>query len=450
MAPKRLVSLPRRGWNALVDPGRAQRVLLATNIAYRALTTQRAEFDFDAAIAHCELNPTERQDVARRLFDRFLDRFWEDGTVDEKERKGLEWLAKKLEIPETEAELIQRLKGRNRFSAVLAQAFDDGILDDCEAARLDRIARSCGSTLKEFFHTRFHEQGAAFLRALFLNAIEDGHLDAGEWRAIMQTVQRLGVSEADFRAAVSVPARQLLEQILADARSDDEISADEEAIINWITLHLVGDDSYTRYVTEQIDETKRLMEIRQGVLPSIDAPAGIAVDPGEIVHLFCRCRHTSLRRDGDQYVPDVVDGAIVVSDSRLIFASPEKSFQVFHTQVLSSGLSGMTVEIQSPGAGSGSYQLASETRFGGDIWIAAILRARQALSSSHSSSTSRHIPRDVRQRVWHKSGGRCVECGAADHLEFDHIIPHAKGGTHSENNIQILCRRCNLKKSCHI
>jgi 5-methylcytosine-specific restriction endonuclease McrA len=60
---------------------------------------------------------------------------------------------------------------------------------------------------------------------------------------------------------------------------------------------------------------------------------------------------------------------------------------------------------------------------------------------------TRHIPRDVRQRVWQRYGGQCAECGATDYLEFDHIIPVAKGGSNTDSNVQLLCRRCNLKKS---
>jgi hypothetical protein len=59
----------------------------------------------------------------------------------------------------------------------------------------------------------------------------------------------------------------------------------------------------------------------------------------------------------------------------------------------------------------------------------------------------RHIPQDVRTAVWRRDGGKCVQCGATDYLEFDHIIPHAKGGANTVENVQLLCRRCNLKKS---
>jgi 5-methylcytosine-specific restriction endonuclease McrA len=52
--------------------------------------------------------------------------------------------------------------------------------------------------------------------------------------------------------------------------------------------------------------------------------------------------------------------------------------------------------------------------------------------------------------VWQRYGGRCAECKADTYLEFDHIIPVAKGGGNSDTNVQLLCRKCNLTKSDNI
>ena len=41
----------------------------------------------------------------------------------------------------------------------------------------------------------------------------------------------------------------------------------------------------------------------------------------------------------------------------------------------------------------------------------------------------------------------CVACGSRDRIEQDHIIPLARGGMHSEGNLQPLCRSCNASKS---
>lgn len=60
---------------------------------------------------------------------------------------------------------------------------------------------------------------------------------------------------------------------------------------------------------------------------------------------------------------------------------------------------------------------------------------------------SRTIPKDVQRDVWRRDGGRCVECGSKERLEYDHIIPFSKGGSNTVRNIQLLCEGCNRKKS---
>ena len=39
-----------------------------------------------------------------------------------------------------------------------------------------------------------------------------------------------------------------------------------------------------------------------------------------------------------------------------------------------------------------------------------------------------------------------LNLSAGDRVEFDHILPHAKGGTSGEMNIQVLCSECNNAK----
>lgn len=60
------------------------------------------------------------------------------------------------------------------------------------------------------------------------------------------------------------------------------------------------------------------------------------------------------------------------------------------------------------------------------------------------------IPDDVRIFVWRRDAGRCVRCGSNHNLEYDHIIPLAKGGSNTERNVQLLCESCNRTKGAAI
>lgn len=58
------------------------------------------------------------------------------------------------------------------------------------------------------------------------------------------------------------------------------------------------------------------------------------------------------------------------------------------------------------------------------------------------------LTRGIRKRLFAAQGGKCIYCsadlGRSAHL--DHVIPLAKGGEHSDDNVQLLCPPCNLSK----
>lgn len=49
--------------------------------------------------------------------------------------------------------------------------------------------------------------------------------------------------------------------------------------------------------------------------------------------------------------------------------------------------------------------------------------------------------------IFERCGGRCLLCGCAESLEYDHIIPMAKGGSNDPSNGQLLCANCHRKKT---
>ena len=64
--------------------------------------------------------------------------------------------------------------------------------------------------------------------------------------------------------------------------------------------------------------------------------------------------------------------------------------------------------------------------------------------------TVRFISSAVRVRVWIRDGGKCKSCGAQANLQFDHVIPVSKGGSSTEENIELLCKSCNQRKAGRI
>jgi len=72
------------------------------------------------------------------------------------------------------------------------------------------------------------------------------------------------------------------------------------------------------------------------------------------------------------------------------------------------------------------------------------------IDSTGADRETRGIPQAVRDAVWRRDQGRCADCASATHLEFDHIIPFAKGGSSTYRNLRLLCQDCNRKKSAKI
>lgn len=57
------------------------------------------------------------------------------------------------------------------------------------------------------------------------------------------------------------------------------------------------------------------------------------------------------------------------------------------------------------------------------------------------------VTNKMRFAIYQRDGYRCRKCGRkTNDLEVDHIIPIAKGGKSTFDNLQTLCHRCNVRK----
>lgn len=73
-----------------------------------------------------------------------------------------------------------------------------------------------------------------------------------------------------------------------------------------------------------------------------------------------------------------------------------------------------------------------------------------AANEPASPPSTRRIPAAIRREVWTRDQGRCQwplssggVCGSTCRLEFDHVVPLARGGTSTIGNVRILCRSHN-------
>lgn len=67
--------------------------------------------------------------------------------------------------------------------------------------------------------------------------------------------------------------------------------------------------------------------------------------------------------------------------------------------------------------------------------------------------TTRSVPREIMLKVVRRDGQVCGACHKNvpdNEIEFDHIIPHSRGGPTSTENLRVLCRGCNRKKKAEL
>lgn len=443
------------GWlgnavSVVLDPDKEQRLQQYVARVDAEISRLRQNFDFATAAAQFGIDAGDRPIVAERLYRRFLERSWKDQQLTAREQELLAWIANVLALSEKTAGNLNLECATAIFRRVLAQATADGRIDETEGERLRAIAGSCGQTVSALVSQFFQNEGQSLLRSMFSDCAADGQLDKDEWLAFQQTVERLGVPRRQMLQAIESPAHQLVEHTLADARVDGEISDREERAIEWLLSNVIGDDGFVAYVREEVAETKEMQALRKGVLPSVSPPPGLALRAGEIVHWIGPAEFVRKRELASGTRIDEVDGEAIITDTRMIFNAEKQSLELNHRKVLAHIPFGDEIEIRSGSKGSGRYVFSDGGERAVAIWQVAIGRTNQTIVASDDKESRRRIPRDVRQRVWQRYGGRCAECRADTYLEFDHIIPVAKGGGNSDTNVQLLCRKCNLAKSDNI
>ena len=92
---------------------------------------------------------------------------------------------------------------------------------------------------------------------------------------------------------------------------------------------------------------------------------------------------------------------------------------------------------------------------GCDIWLRKCPNCQSSKPTDKHTKTpghSRFVSDKLRYQVLKRDNFKCCACGASPakdpsvELHIDHIIPWAKGGKTTADNLQTLCSKCNLGK----
>lgn len=140
-----------------------------------------------------------------------------------------------------------------------------------------------------------------------------------------------------------------------------------------------------------------------------------------------------------------IQGELLVTSMRVVFVS-SKPLEIAIGNINAANAEAHTVHVVGKTSNhTASFQVNEPEIVKAHIERSVLAYHRQ-VDVGFEQGGNRAIPQDVKTAVYQRDGGKCVECGAADYLEFDHVIPFSRGGASSVENLQLLCRRCNQSK----
>ena len=391
--------------------------------------------------------------VRESIITDLLRPLWDAKKTTESQQGTVRWVAQRLRMSLSEVSTISCRLGEKIILKIFSECLSDPSLFASKWRELTQLAEDLFVADKDLRSLLKTEPTRKILRDLFLNftVLSRSHESLpDQWRFLFSVGEKVGFSREELNSFLNPYKRDFIERLIANSLSN---IANCEANIN--TLHWVDDNlelisQDEQYLQEKLVLLEELIEIEEGKMPMASAPEGIELNRAEITY-FCSNANLNLNKNlkyGTKV--ETYNGMLVLTDSRIIFVSPSKSLEANYRSVLSHSESDCSITLALNGRSEMNFEFDDDSPIAYAIFKSAVAMANRTKSRSSSNKRSRHIPDDVKTRVWQNCGGRCVECGSQEYLEFDHIIPHSKGGSNAEANLQILCRNCNLKKSDHI
>ncbi|MEU2092291.1 TerD family protein [Nocardia beijingensis] len=271
-----------------------------------------------------------------------------------------------------------------------------------------------------------------------------------EWDALWVSLVFHQVHADTGAEALTPLAVAYLERVVTFAFADGQIEEREldeferaVAALSAVT-NLNTAQHHMEELRQRMLRGRSLTQVRAGGLPRVQSPR-IHLEADEFTYLEADALHIKYLASGPKHTP----GRIIASNKKLRFVGPGAGSELPWAKIMSvTSEYGNVIVSATTARGGGTYQVHDPE------WVAAVLegalRVAKRLVLPPGQRDSRSIPPHVRAEVYQRDGGKCCQCGAIHYLEFDHVIPLSRGGATSVNNLQILCRRCNLEKGARL
>lgn len=419
---------------------------LATALTHE-LTQQRGRLDLDSLRDQWKVRTFLLQEAAFLCYRRFAERAWADGRISDTERSQLALIRSALKLSLDDASGIELDIAGPVFIQLVHDALADGHLDTSEKKQLSTLASGLRMTAPELIQRLMRDDAALLLRRAFepdFSCPLDDQIES--LRTVRSLAAELGFGEADLGRILALEAQEIVEFALASAGADLECELEAEKLLDLLSETPGLSGSQREALQNRIRSNLLRSQLANGTarLPTTH-PDWLFAKPGEIWHLDAKVRRRKFQKRGPDVLYEDTIGRCAVSGLRLSFM-PSNDARIVDLTLrnvkAARPLSDRSISITTA-RGTAEFHFASERHV---LVLAELIRRAQG-GGPNTTEERRRISKDVRQLVWTRDQGQCVQCGATDYLEYDHLIPVSKGGSNSAKNIQLLCRRCNGEKS---
>lgn len=302
----------------------------------------------------------------------------------------------------------------------------------------NKNTQRCGSCEK-FVQTELNK-----FRQTFINLYQDGVLSEQKIKNLYSQTQQANLNWQEALSFIRGDALHLLERYLTFVAADGIITDKEEQFFYQLQNTFQVPQNLAQSLTERLQYFKYVSKIRQGTLPNFRASTHLESD--EICHLETPAIYNKINLRSVK----LIQGRFIITNKKIHFLSSDGGWTILWKNVMrvQDESNGVYLELATK-SGNGFYVVPDPLLTEAIINTVARMSKRQMLAPQ-TENQSRHIPQDVKNSVWQRDSGKCVQCKATSYLEFDHVIPFSKGGANTINNVQLLCRQCNLKKGSRL